>query len=78
MKDKTATIFWSSDTHHGSIQHYDAGGILLDLCFWAGAAEIKTGRREHDLPYDSVEAAVKRLTQKYEGFHVVSGPEAAS
>jgi len=76
--DKTATIFWASDTHHGSIKHYDADGVLLDLCAWVDATETKSGRTEHTLPYSSAEAAMKRLTEKYLGFHVVSEPDTVS
>lgn len=67
-------IFWASATHRGSIRRLTgttADGVIHDLGIWADGVEIKTGRREHTLPYDSVEAAVKRLAEKYEGFHVV-------
>jgi hypothetical protein len=75
MMDKVRTVFWRSDTHQGSIQRGQgttAGGVTHDLGIWAGATEIKTGRREHDLPYDSVKAAMKRLAEKYPGFQVVA------
>jgi hypothetical protein len=81
MRDKTETVFWRSDTHHGSIQRGQgttADGVSHDLGFWADATETKTGRTEHALPYDSVGAAMKRLTQKYEGFRAVSEPGAVS
>jgi len=76
--DNTATIFWCSDTHHGSVYFYDADGVLPDLCAWATATETKRGRAEHTIPYANQGAALKRLAEKYDGFRVVSGPDAAS
>jgi hypothetical protein len=80
-KDKTDIIFWASDTHEGSIFRGDGtllGGVPVDLGVWAEATETRTGRREHTLPYESVEAALKRLAEKYnEGFHVTSAAGAA-
>lgn len=79
--DEKLPIFWASDTHHGVIKRTQGttpNGVVHDLGIWASAAETKTGREEHTLPYDSVEAAMKRLTEKYPGFHVVSGPDAVA
>ncbi len=78
-KDKTDIIFWASDTHEGSIFRGHGtlfGGEPVDLGVWAEVTETRTGRREHTLPYDSVEAAVGRLIEKYPGFHFVSKPDA--
>jgi hypothetical protein len=75
--DKTEIIFWASGTHEGSIYRGHGtlfGGEPVDLGIWADATETKTRRREHTLPYDSVEAALKRLAEKYDGFHVVTEP----
>ena len=80
-KDKTDIIFWASDTHEGSIfRGHGAlfGGEPVDLGVWAEGTEARTGRREHTLPYDSVEAAMKRLAEKYGGFHVTSAANAAA
>lgn len=79
MMDKDGTVLWSSDTHRGSIMRYHgttADGVIHDHGFWADATELKTGRHELALPYDSVEAAMKRLAEKYDGFHVVREPDA--
>jgi hypothetical protein len=79
--DKKETVFWSSDTHRGSIRRLrvnTADGITHDMGMWTDATEIKTGRREHDLPHESVEAAVKRLTEKYPGFCIVTEPDAVA
>jgi hypothetical protein len=76
LMDKKETIFWASDTHHGSIKYYDADGVLTDLCAWVDATETKRGRAEHTIPYANQEAAMKRLAEKYDGFHVVTEPEA--
>jgi hypothetical protein len=80
-KDKADIIFWASDTHEGSIFRGHgtlSGGEPVDLGVWAEATETRTGRREHTLPYDSVEAALKRLAEKYNGFHVTSAAGAAA
>jgi hypothetical protein len=78
-KDKTDIIFWASDTHEGSIFRGHGtlfGGEPVDLGVWAETTETRTGRREHTLPYDSVEAAMKRLEEKFDGFHVTDEPDA--
>ena len=77
--DKADIIFWASDTHEGSIFRGHgtlSGGEPVDLGVWGGAMETRTGRREHTLPYDSVEAAMKRLAEKYGGFRVTDEPDA--
>jgi hypothetical protein len=74
--DKTDIIFWASDTHEGSIKYYDADGVLPDLCAWVDATETKTGRAEHTIPYANQEAALRRLVEKYDGFHVTDEPDA--
>jgi hypothetical protein len=79
--DKTETVFWSSNTHRGSIRRLNgtsADGITHDHGIWADATEIRSGRTEHTIPHGSVEAAMKRLAEKYPGFRVVSEPEATS
>jgi hypothetical protein len=78
LMDETATIFWRSDTHHGSIKYYDADGVLTDLCAWVDATETKSGRAEHTIPYANQEAALRRLAEKYDGFRVVSESDAAA
>ena len=79
MMDEVGIVFWNSATHRGSIKRLNGttpDGVTHDLGIWGDATEIKTGNDEHTLPYDSVEAAVRRLAQKYEGFHAVSEPDA--
>jgi len=50
-------------------------GVLHDLGIWADSTEIKTGRHEHTIPYDSVGAAVERLAEKYPGFRQLTEPD---
>jgi hypothetical protein len=79
MEDET--VFWRSDTHQGSILRLTTttfDGEPVDVGIWADATEIKTGRAEHALPYDSVEAALKRLTEKYGPVSLVGEPDAVS
>ncbi len=74
-------IFWDSETHRGSIRRLSgtaADGAVHDLGIWVYSTAIKTGKHEHTLPYDSVEAAVERLAEKYPDFHVVSEPDAVA
>ncbi len=74
-------IFWSSATHQGVIKHLQgtsADGVVHDLGVWADAKERKSGRTEATIPYDSVEAAERRLAEKYDGFHVVIEPDAVA
>jgi hypothetical protein len=78
MDRTTLRIFWSSETHRGVIKRLHGAttdGVVHDLGIWADSTEIKSGRQEHTIPYDSVEAAVKRITEKYLDFHIVSQPD---
>jgi hypothetical protein len=71
---ETKHVLWSSATHRGSIRRLKVtafDGVLHDMGIWADATEIKSGRHEHALPYDSLEAAVRRLTEKYGAVNTV-------
>jgi hypothetical protein len=71
-------IHWISETHVGVIRHLQgttADGVVHDLGIWTYATEKKSGRTESAIPYDSIDAAMKRLTEKYPGFHVVTEPD---
>lgn len=68
-------IFWESDTHRGVIKTAQgtlADGSPVDLGIWVHATEKKTAWREHALRYDSVDAALRRLNEKYYHFRTVA------
>jgi hypothetical protein len=69
------SIFWESETHRGSIRCLagtTADGKVCDLGIWVSATEKKTERQEHIIPYNSVDAALTRLAEKYSDFHIVT------
>ena len=67
--------------HRGQLKRLQgttADGVVCDLGIWSSAAEKKTGRSEPTLPYDSLEAALVRLAEKYPGFYAVASPDAVA
>ena len=69
-------IYWDSDTHKGMVRQF--GGKLASLGFWTSGQNKKTRLREHELRYDTLEAAIKRLTEKYAGFHTLANVDVVS